>query len=325
MTKFALILSLSSFLSLSSQAAIFGNDDRQPVYASSQSATLGRSAAIAVLTGNSTFHPDKSLDIDVNPLSETLCRDQKFSGDISLSYACTGFLVGPDLLITAGHCVSNHSEVKNETGGYCEVFDWMFDYQASPTSMPQTKGISSDKLYHCKQIVYAVQDEVPPFRDFALIQLDRPVTDRKPLTLSTSPVTRGDAVTMLGYPLGTPLKLSKNAKVTLTNPEAKSFVTNLDAFDGNSGSPVFNAQQEVVGILVSGTPQFSLIRQEERGCSIYNRCDDEGKNCLLPDENPASLPGFQVTGSDVQRIGPVSEMVRKLLAGGSATPDANKK
>lgn len=294
-------------------AAIFGADDRQAVYASSPSAELGRATAIAVLTGNSTFHSDKTMDIDATSLAGNLCPDQKFAKDLSLSYACTGFLVAPDLLVTAGHCVSNHSEIQNETQGYCEVFDWMFDYQATPTSMPPTKGLSTDKLYHCKKIIYAVQDETAPFRDFALIQLDRPVLDRVPLTLSNTAVAEGDAVTMLGYPLGTPLKLSRNAKVVMTRPAAKSFVTNLDAFDGNSGSPVFNAKNEVVGILVSGTPMMSLIEDKVQKCYRYNTCDENGQNCAAPDKNPMEIPGFQTTGSDVQRIGPVSDMLRRQL------------
>jgi V8-like Glu-specific endopeptidase len=311
--KFLLnFLIVSPLVSSFSQAAVFGVDDRQPVYSFSQKANLGRATAIALLTGNSTFTADKkSVDIDVSPLSGTLCSDQKFVSDVSLSYSCTGFLVAPDLLVTAGHCVSNHSEVKNETGGYCEVFDWLFDYQATPTSAPRTSGISTEKVYHCKQIIYAVQDEVAPFRDYALIQLDRPVLDRQPLTISTAPVQMNDAVTMLGYPLGSPLKLSQNAKIILTNPLAHSFVTNLDAFDGNSGSPVFNAKNEVIGILVAGTPEVSLIHDDAHACYRYNHCDEDGKNCLVPDKDPAHISGFQTTGSDVARIAPVLELVRQ--------------
>ena len=302
------LLATASF----SQAAIFGNDDRQPVYSFSSSANLGRATAIALLTGNSTFSADKkSVDIDASPLSGTLCSDQRFVSDLSLSYSCTGFLVAPDLLVTAGHCMSNHSEVKNETGGYCEVFDWLFDYQATPTSAPMTKAISTEKVYHCKQIIYAVQDEEAPFRDYALVQLDRPVLDRQPLKIATAPVQMGEPVTMLGYPLGSPLKLSSNAKVILTNPVANAFVTNLDAFDGNSGSPVFNARNEVVGILVAGTPEASLIEDKAHGCYRYNHCDEDGKNCLVPDADPSHIAGFQTTGSDVERIAPVLELIRQ--------------
>jgi hypothetical protein len=53
-----------------------------------------------------------------------------------------------------------------------------------------------------------------------------------------------------------------------------------------------------------------LIEDKPRKCDYYNRCDENGDNCLLPDLNPRILPGFQRTGSEVQKIGPVLEMLR---------------
>ena len=303
-----LIFSILPLLALKSNAAIFGPDDRVSITSSSPVYPLARATAIAVLTGNETF-VNSLLKIDTEPLSDFICKDQKFSSDPSLSYACTGFLVAPDLLVTAGHCMSNHGEVRNEAHGYCEVYHWLFDYQTSLTGETDVENIPSKRLYRCKQIIYAVNDEEPPYRDFALIQLDRPVTDRVPLKIATTEVKTGDSTFMIGYPLGTPMKLSAGANVIFNRPEKNSYVTNLSALDGNSGSPVFNKQGEITGILVSGTPSAVLVKDAKAGCSRYNRCDKSGNNCAEPDKDHSQIANFQTTGSVVEKIDPVLKLL----------------
>jgi hypothetical protein len=268
---------------------------------------LGRSTAVAVLKPNWKIE-GSSVVLDTDTLAGQVCREERFSSDPSLSYACSGFLVAPNLLVTAGHCQVNFGETKNQSGGYCEVYDWLFGYQMEENGKPAV--LSPDNLYHCKRIVYAVFDEKEPFRDYALVELDRPVAGRRPLGISRRAPRVGDEVSMIGYPLGTPMKLSRNARVTRNDLSTQEFVTNLDAFEGNSGSAVFDAEGKVAGILVNGNPTEAFAEKEEGQCSVYNRCDENGKNCLVPDENPASLPGFQAVGSGVQRIAPVLDWMK---------------
>jgi hypothetical protein len=90
--------------------------------------------------------------------------------------------------------------------------------------------------------------------------------------------------------------------VKLSRSSSSTFVTNLDAFEGNSGSPVLNSHNEVVGILVSGTPMNNLIEDQTAHCYRYNRCDENGSRCLLSDADSSKLKNFQGVGSDVQRI-----------------------
>ena len=60
---------------------------------------------------------------NIKPLKKALnlCNDEKFSDQPHLSH-CSGFLVGKDILVTAGHCVSNRM------ANACEDFYWVFDY-----------------------------------------------------------------------------------------------------------------------------------------------------------------------------------------------------
>lgn len=294
------------------QAAIFGADTREKITPSSKELPLARSTAVAVLSSNLVHTSPITIDLLPNKSSDFLCHDVKYADDPSLDYACTGFLVAPDLIATAGHCMVNSGQSRNEKQTYCETFSWLFDYQDDGNGHVQTVNLSTANLYECRKVVYAIHEEEPPYRDFALVQLKRPVTDRTPLVLSKQKIQPGDAVRMIGYPLGQPAKLSRDAHILLNNISKQSFITNLDAFEGNSGSPVFNAQNEVIGILVGGTPSESLRQDKHRTCMRYNVCDDLGKNCERPDQDTSAVPDFQVTGSIVQRIEPLQKLIESL-------------
>jgi hypothetical protein len=199
----------------------------------------------------------------------------------------------------------NTGESRNETEVYCKGFSWLFDYteDINPQSVPK------NNLYTCKQVIYAVKDENNQFRDYALVQLDRPVIGRRPLKLSAAPLKANETFSMIGHPFGLPAKLSRNAKILLNDVRRQSFLTSLDAFIGNSGSAVFNKKNEVVGILVGGTPSANTLSTGE--CEILNRCNSKGENCLESDQDTSVFPGYQGVGSEVQRIAPVMKLIRK--------------
>lgn len=296
-------LLLFILLSTSVSAAIFGVDDRISIKKGSPGTELARSTAVAVLSSNIEETAGSYFRLLVNQSNEFLCPNQRFARQSSLSYACTGFLVAPNLIATAGHCMVNTGESRNETETYCKAFSWLFDY----TEDLNTERVPKKNLYQCKRVIYAVKDEKAPFRDYALVELTRPVVGRKILKLGNK-ISSSDRFTMIGHPLGLPAKLSRNARVLVNNSKRESFLTNLDAFEGNSGSPVFNQHEEVVGILVGGTPSRSRISNGR--CEIYNTCSENGKNCRLQDENPEkTFPGYQGVGSEVQRIAPVLNML----------------
>jgi V8-like Glu-specific endopeptidase len=293
-------------------AAIFGVDNRQLLTSASPQASLGRSVAIAVLSANYSTQPNGTIDLAVDALP-SLCRDERFSTQPSLSYSCTGFLVGPDLLATAGHCVyavnTPDQVLEHQTELACKSFLWLFDYQSDARGVTKTKGLPASNLYRCKEIIYGVQKEKAPFDDYALIRLDRKVVGRQPLKIATTEPASGQQLFMMGHPFGIPLTITSEGRVTLSNPARTSYVTSLDAFEGNSGGPVLNANQEVVGILVGGTPSLNTYEDTAAKCERYNRCSEDGSVCKAPDKDTSIFPAFQKVGSDVQRIGPIRKLV----------------
>jgi V8-like Glu-specific endopeptidase len=179
------------------------------------------------------------------------------------------------LVLTAGHCFK-----PDERGGPCERVKLVFGYAVTkegemPSSFP------AGDVYSCKEVIsQRVQDVsendpkvghnlacsggkctnsplVGNGIDYALVRLDRKVTGRYPLAINRSNVAKGATVGVIGYPSGMPVKVQEKGAVVRKVTGNGYFVTNLDTFQGNSGSPVFNMETlKIEGILVRGAADY---------------------------------------------------------------------
>lgn len=191
-----------------------------------------------------------------------LCEYEPYREQSSAAF-CSGFLVAPDQVVTAGHCIMNESE--------CSETSFVFGYAYhSPNSAPTE--VAESEVYTCKKII---RTQAAAFgADYAVIQLDRAVTGHNPLALRRSgQIQKGEDLIVIGHPSGLPTKIADGAKVRNAKPKTH-FVANLDTFGGNSGSAVFNAKTlEVEGILVRGAQDFKW--NSENGCNESFRCPDD--------------------------------------------------
>jgi len=157
---------------------------------------------------------------------------------------CTGFLVKPNVIATAGHCAD-----KRNVKHLCFVFG----YQMKDTDQPVTR-VPNDDIYDGMEIIARVYDPGGSGADWALVKLDRNVTGRKTLTLARTSVCGDEPVYVLGHPCGLPLKYVPDEPVTAIHKAF--FSAELTVYGGNSGSPVFSSStHEVVGIVVRGDQQ----------------------------------------------------------------------
>jgi hypothetical protein len=189
---------------------------------------------------------------------ENLCPNERFADQPSFGY-CSGSLIGPDLVLTAGHCILTQKS--------CEKTAFIFDFK-----MPAADNLAfdSDNVYGCKKIIYRSNANSA---DFAVVQIDRVAKDRAPVTLTSAPIKAQDSVFMIGYPMGIPLKLADDSHVR--ESRSHTFMTDLDAFGGNSGSAVFSSQtHELLGILVSG--EDDTFYDEKAHCKRVLRCSTTG-------------------------------------------------
>lgn len=270
---FPFLLSLLFLFSTSSQAkhydieVVYGEDDRLDLYDVTDLVHYEIAASTAAMLPPRALKKanDGSYEISAQTLEEQgICAGEKFSDQPTAAY-CSGFLVGDDLLVTAGHCV--------ETANDCSTYKWVFDYGYTDASH-KLDSINEDSVYSCKKIVERKLDGRRG-SDYALIQLDRKVVGKTPLKVrTTGEVAKDTPLVVIGHPTGLPTKVAAGAWVRENNQSAY-FVANLDTFGGNSGSAVFDSKTGVVeGILVRGEQDYTYDRAKQ--CLVPKVCSNTG-------------------------------------------------
>lgn len=237
---------------------VYGEDNRIETYqASKMEQKLAHSTAGMINTiktikvGNKVMLPPYTIEKDMG-----LCKDERFAKQPS-SVVCSGFLVGPDLLVTAGHCIQTQKD--------CNEVSWVFDYKETKSTKRTDILVPAKNVYKCKKVIEAKLESTTSAKiDYALVRLDRVVKGRTPLKFrTTGKVKMNQDIVVIGHPSGLPQKVAGGAQVLL-NTAANYFQTNLDTFGGNSGSAVFNADNgSVEGILVRGAKDYD---QDPTGC-----------------------------------------------------------
>jgi V8-like Glu-specific endopeptidase len=262
------------------EKVIYGEDNRLDIFESQNVLykNLANSTA-AMIANNSLIDLGKDVSITGGTLEgDGVCPDARFAKQPTAAL-CSGFLVGVDLLVTAGHCIESAED--------CENHSWVFDYSNS-IEEKNTFKVPKKNIYQCQKIISRTLDRKTQ-NDFALIKLNRP-TDRSPLAIRKNGIiAENTKLVVIGHPSGLPTKISDGANVR-TNTNKYFFQTNLDTFGGNSGSAVFDSESGLVeGILV-------------RGERDYER--DSIANCY----RPKICKMDECRGEDVTRITNVKEL-----------------
>ncbi|MBF0297398.1 MAG: trypsin-like peptidase domain-containing protein [Oligoflexia bacterium] len=249
---------------------IYGNDNRLDVYSSknkkykrwavSTAALIPRENLSKTITGK--YYRIKA---DTLKKAANVCSSERFANQITAAQ-CSGFLVGSDLLLTAGHCIETISD--------CDNYYWVFDYRLHnilPIKCLNNITVKATSVYTCVEVIGQRSDSEV---DYALVRLNRKVVDRSPLTYRKSgKIIDNSKIVVIGHPVGLPTKIAAGANVRSNNDDG-FFVTNLDTYGGNSGSAVINSTTgEVEGILVRGEEDF--VTAPGKTCMISNKCAND--------------------------------------------------
>jgi V8-like Glu-specific endopeptidase len=235
---------------------IYGDDDRVEVSETGNELFKKLAKSTAAMIKNSKISKDFKLSKTTLAESFNLCDGEKFKNQINPA-SCSGFLVAPDIMVTAGHCLKTQFD--------CENSKWVFDFTTNQTQLKSTQ------IFSCKNIIE--RKLVSNGADYAVFKIDRKISDRKPLKFRKSGVIeKNQNIVVIGHPSGLPTKISAGAIVKDQSSE-DFFVTNLDTFGGNSGSAVFNVDTGYVeGILVRGETDYVLTVVNGKSCRKVNKC-----------------------------------------------------
>lgn len=233
---------------------VYGTDDRRDVYQETDPDRRAWADSTCALVDASqlTEETDGTFTLGVSGYQVAglpACEDEPFREQPTAAY-CTGFVVGPDLIATAGHCFSEYD---------LPYARFVFGFRMEDATTPRTTFEETEVYTGVEVVAHQLEGDF----DYSVIRVDRTIEAPGARILrlrSGGTIPVGTRVGVIGHPAGLPAKIAFG-ETTQVRESSKVgyFVANLDTFGGNSGSPVFNADTGVVeGILVRGEDDFTI-------------------------------------------------------------------
>jgi hypothetical protein len=248
------------------RAAIYGQDDRRELFEvdDPELRLLGERSVVAMVAQTALREGPGTIRLEGSTLGERvqLCEGERFREQLSV-VKCTGVLIGPDLVLTAGHCLDRlPCAAMRVVQGF---------WYSGPDAL---NHLSPESVYRCAEVLATRVD--PPTaarqRDYAWIRLDRRGVPAEALALAVhQSMKKGELVTTIGHPSGLPAKTATGLVSEPRDSNGDFFLTALDTFHGNSGSPVFDSGRRLVGILARGEEDYLPT---DAGCSAILRRDE---------------------------------------------------
>jgi hypothetical protein len=203
------------------------------------------------------IHEGKPILIEVDKRLK-LPKESHFHDQLS-GCVGTGFLIDSKkgLVLSAYHCLGKAEYNQGDVVENKIVFN--FD-----------SGVNIDTALDSYSCEYAFGNKG---EDWIVVKLKDFKESRHTICLlSKEEPKKDEPLYMLGHPLGLSLKYSFGGKVTYVEESKSHFKHNLDAFGGNSGSPVFSCRtNKVVGLLQKGGKDFDFdgtMKKYKEGCEV---------------------------------------------------------
>ncbi len=302
-SSLAVLLWLGTAAACAAQAnpkVVYGSDDRRDLYQVQDAKTLALAdSTVALFRASDVTLQGAQAALNLQPYGQAynLCKEEPFY-DQTVGAFCSGSLVGPDLMMTAGHCVTSQED--------CRTVKFVFGYDVKRAG-DRPGAVPASEVYGCAQLLG--REQQADGADWALVRVDRVVAGHVPLALDRGPgVAKGDPVFVIGHPAGLPTKIAGGANVRDASFNG-FFRANLDTYGGNSGSAVFSGKTGLVeGILVRGEADYVYKGQ----CRVTNVCPNDG--CRGEDVTKIGSVGFPIPQAGLpDHVSPLSPALAALL------------
>jgi hypothetical protein len=260
------------------QKTIYGADNRVEYPAITNPRLRTRADATAALFGtNATSCSGSTCNLTALSAFTTattpsgtrpLCNNVRFKNQLAGAF-CSGFLVAPNVVATAGHCVTG----LNVPIPACTNLSLVFGFNADANGNTVTSVPSRD-VYRC---VGTPKGLYTNSEDWALVQLDRNVTGRTPMIAQYSGPLMHRELAAFGYGLGLPLKMARDAHVKGDDPaDPGHFLISSDIFPGNSGGPAVDVTSSIATGLATNAPGHFVDASDGKGglCAALQVCSD---------------------------------------------------
>lgn len=282
---FLVVFLLSSNAFAIQERTVYGEDGREDYYQSSVT-TQDLMKSVAALMDFSVISSDGAggynlpsssgntlQDLIMQSTGVSICPNTSFADQPTFSN-CSAFLIGYDLLLTVGSCFGDIN-----INSSCSNIVVVFDYVMTASNLYKS-NFNSSQVYTCSEVISSSLD-TPPY--FAIFRTTEPVQYRNPFTLfrDYNSVQVGQNVSIIGTPSGLPLKSDTGSIISITNQTGIfQFVTDLDAFSAQGGSPVFDADGAILGFFVSSGEDFTVT---SNNCSTFYDCQSvNGSSSACP-------------------------------------------
>jgi V8-like Glu-specific endopeptidase len=179
---------------------------------------------------------------------------------------CSGILVSPQIVATAGHCFKGRK-------ASALIFIFKYWIEKKPKAATSNSENCDNMIIVHKENIYTgvnlphtnngsgfiggkFHESNDSTNDWLLIKLDRPVPNINN-DLEIAPSTKKNCYIknayVAGYPFGLPLKISDshwmNTHIVFCDDSTNPFIkTNIPAVPSNSGSPIFTSKHELIGL-----------------------------------------------------------------------------
>lgn len=295
--------------------AIYGDNTLNDYYKVDKSLQQLADSVVAIMNKTAIAYDEASGKYKTMTLSTVnenmgLSSGATFSGQKTLSF-CSGALVADNLVLTAGHCINNNSADPHYFDKVYVVFGWRqtgrgkYNTTFSPDQVYEVERIISHKLT-------GSIGNMDSYQDYALISLKQRVSGRAPLTIERSHgegIGVGAYVFASGYPMGMSVKITDPADATIKAVGKHGYATDLDAFGGSSGGPVFDSYtRRICGVVITANAkqfkyttnrEFRLrYREDAAPAAKLNLVDEGGAKVLVVPQ-----PDLQAITNTLQTAG----------------------